>query len=88
MSLRAPLAYVIPEATAALARKVFPNGTLYMTMVDELGPLYQNADFADLFPRRGQPALAPAQLLLVLVMQFVEGLSDEQAAHAVRSRLD
>lgn len=88
MSLRAPLAYVIPEATAALARKVFPNGTLYMTMVDELGPLYQNADFADLFPRRGQPALAPAQLLLVLVMQFVEGLSDEQAVHAVRNRLD
>jgi transposase len=59
-----------------------------MTMYDELGPLYQNGDFAELFPRRGQPALAPAQLVLVLVMQFVEGLSDEQAAHAVRSRID
>ena len=57
-------------------------------MCDELGSLYQNADFADLFPRRGQPAVAPAQLLLVLVMQFVEGLSDEQAADAVRSRID
>src|SRR5687768_2914999 len=88
MSLNAALAYIVPEATTALARQVFPNGTLYMTMYDELGPLYQNGDFADLFPRRGQPALAPAQLVLVLVMQFVEGLSDEQAAHAVRSRID
>jgi len=88
MSLHAPLAYSIPDATAALAAKVFPKGNLYMTMCDELGSLYQNADFADLFPRRGQPALAPAQLLLVLVMQFVEGLSDEQAADAVRSRID
>jgi transposase len=88
MSLNAPLAYSIPDATDALARKVFPKGNLYMTMRGEFGPLYQNADFADLFPRRGQPALAPAQLLLVLVMQFVEGLSDEQAADAVRSRID
>ena len=88
MSFHAPLAYSIPDATATLAAKVFPKGNLYMTMCDELGPLYQNADFADLFPRRGQPALAPAQLLLVLVMQFVEGLSDEQAADAVRSRID
>jgi len=88
MSLNAPLAYVIPEATATLARKVFPKGNLYMTMRDELGPIYHNHDYADLFPRRGQPALAPAQILLVLVMQFVEGLSDEQAADAVRSRID
>src|SRR5262245_2896108 len=88
MSLNAPLAYIIPEPTAALAHKVFPKGNLYMTMRDELGPIYHNADFADLFPRRGQSALAPAQLLLVLVMAFVEGLSDEQAADAVRSRID
>ena len=88
MSLNAPIAYIIPEATATLARKVFPKGNLYMTIRDTLGPLYHNADFADLYPRRGQPALAPAQLLLVMAMQFVEGLSDEQAADAVRSRID
>jgi transposase len=88
MSLNAPIAYVIPKATAQLARKVFPNGNLYLTLYDQFGPLYHNADFADLFPRRGQSALAPAQLILVLLMQFVEGLSDEQAADAVRSRID
>jgi transposase len=35
---------------------------------------------------RGQPAEAPARLALTTVLQFAEGLSDRQAADAVRSR--
>jgi transposase len=53
MSLNAPLAYVVPDTTASLARKIFPKGNLYLTMRDELGSIYANADYADLFPRRG-----------------------------------
>lgn len=34
------------------------------------------------------PAEAPWRLALVTVMQFAEGLSDRQAADAVRSRID
>ncbi len=37
---------------------------------------------------RGQPAASPWQLALVTVMQYMEGLSDRQAAEAVRSRID
>jgi transposase len=59
-----------------------------MTMRDEFGVFYSDEDFASLFPRRGQPAEAPWRLALVLVMQFAEGLSDEQAVEAVRSRID
>ena len=44
--------------------------------------------FADLFPRRGQPAASPARLALVTVLQYAEGLSDRQAADAVRGRID
>src|SRR5262249_35299345 len=44
--------------------------------------------FASLFSFCGQPALAPWRLALVLILQFVEGLSDRQAAEAVRSRID
>ena len=55
---------------------------------DALGPIYRNPQFAHLFPKDGQPALAPAQLALVTVFQFVEGLSDRQAADAVRGRID
>ena len=37
---------------------------------------------------RGQPAEAPWRLALVSVMQYMEGLSDRQAAEAVRERID
>ena len=87
MSLDAPLFYLIPEQTARLAKAAFPNGNLFMRIRDELGPLYHNQDFAHLFAARGRPAEAPARLALVIVMQFVENLSDEQAADAVRDRL-
>jgi transposase len=41
-----------------------------------------------LFPGRGQPAYAPWRLALVTIFQFLENLTDRQAADAVRSRLD
>jgi transposase len=55
---------------------------------DRLGTLFADADFADLYPRLGQPAYAPWRLALVTVMQFREGLSDRGAAEAVRGRID
>src|SRR5205085_8661794 len=64
------------------------KGNTYLRMHDELGRLYADRDFAALFPVRGQPALAPAQLALVTLMQFAEGLSDRQAADGVRARID
>jgi hypothetical protein len=45
-------------------------------------------EFADLFPVRGTPAWSPGGLALVSVLQFVEGLTDRQAAEAVRARID
>ena len=59
-----------------------------MKMRDELGTMFQDELFATLFPKDGQPALAPWRLTLVMIMQFAEKLSDRQAAHAVRARLD
>lgn len=88
MSLRAPIVYCLPEETARVARAAFPKGNAYLRVADALGPVYRNPDFADLFPAEGQPAVAPAQLALVTVFQFAEGLSDRQAADAVRARLD
>jgi hypothetical protein len=42
-------------------------------MRDELGTIYQDQDFADLFPQRGQTAEAPWRLALVTVIQYAEG---------------
>jgi transposase len=87
MSLNAPLFYLIPDDTARVAKAAFPKGKVFMRMRDELGPLYHNQDFAHLFPATGQPAEDPARLALITVMQFVDGLSDRQAADAVRDRI-
>jgi transposase len=78
----------IPEETARIARAANPKGTLAMWLRDELGAIYTDADFADLYPERGQPALAPWRLALVTLLQYVEDLTDRQAAEAVRERLD
>jgi len=56
-------------------------------MRDELGSLYTNDMFADLYPKDGQPAVQPWRLALVTVMQFAENLTDRQAADAVRDRI-
>lgn len=79
----------VPQETARVARASFPKGNVYMAMYDELGSLYADEDFRDLFPARcGQSAISPAILALVTLMQFGEGLTDIQAADAVRSRID
>jgi transposase len=57
-------------------------------MRDELSIAFSDADFAELFPSRGQPAFAPWRLALITVMQFPENLSDRQAAEGVSSRID
>lgn len=88
MSLRSPLVYQIPEETVRVAQAAFPKGNLYLTMQAELGMIYTNDQFASLFSATGPPALDPARLALILVFQFLEGLSDRQAAEAVRSRID
>jgi transposase len=88
MCLQIEIAYSVPDQTARIAHAAFPKGNIYMTMRDELGPLYEDRQFADLFPPQGQPAEAPWRLALVTVMQFAENLSDRQAADAVRSRID
>jgi transposase len=80
--------FAVPENTAQVARAAFPDGNPYLQLRDELGTLFTNADFADLYPRRGQPELAPWRLALVTVLQFREDLSDRQTAAAVRARID
>src|SRR6266498_3294939 len=88
MSLKPQAFDTIPEETVRVAKAAFPNGNLYMRMRDELGVVYTDHAFAALFPSRGQPAEAPARLALITIMQFAEGLSDRQAADAVRGRID
>ncbi|MBB4956596.1 transposase [Micromonospora polyrhachis] len=74
--------------TARVAWAAFPNATFCMRVRDVLGPLFTDEAFAGLFSGRGRPAESPGMLAIVSVLQFVEGLTDAQAADAVRGRTD
>jgi transposase len=78
----------MPEETRRVAQAAFPRGNVYMRLRDELGTIDEDHLFATLFSARGQPAESPWRLALTTVMPFAEGLSDRQAADAVRSRID
>lgn len=88
MSLRPGVPGEVPEETVRVARAAFPKGCLAVRVRDVLGPVFTDAEFAGFFSGRGRPAASPGRLAMVLVLQFAEGMSDRQAAHAVRSRID
>ena len=78
----------VPEGTARVAKAAFRKGNPLLSLRDELGAIFADTDFADLFPRLGQPGLAPWRLALVTDLQYREDLADRQAAEAVRARID
>ena len=86
--LRPQIIEAVPTETVRVAQAAFPKGHRYLRLADELGALFTDLLFSGLFPTHGQPALAPWRLALVSILQFAEGLSDRQAADAVRSRID
>ena len=88
MCLHPELIGEIPAETVRVARAAFPKGTVVMRLRDEFSDLYRDGDFGRFYPTRGQPAFAPWRLALVTVFQFLEHLSDRQAADAVRARID
>src|SRR3954462_6391651 len=89
MSLRLlQLVPSVPDDTARIARAAFPRGNPYVLLRNRLGPVFDDAGFADLYPQRGQPAYTPWRLAPVTVLQCRAGLTDRQAAEAVRARID
>src|SRR6202162_5865196 len=88
MSLQPQAIPPIPEETARVAHAVLPKGNAFIHMRDALGTFFHDEDFLDLFSEKGQPAESAWRLALVMGTQCAEGLSDRQAADAVRTRID
>lgn len=88
MSLHPRPLFEVPEETARIAHAAFPKGNIYIRMREQLGVFFTDKQFTSLFSKRGQPAFSPWRLALISIMQFVEDLSDRQAADAVRGRID
>lgn len=88
MSLHAKSIPPIPAETARIARAIFPKGSLYLTIGDEIGLLFGDVDFTELYAIDGALAVSPALLAMVTIFQFMENLPDRDAADAVRTRID
>ncbi|MGP1387983.1 MAG: hypothetical protein ACTS2F_30890, partial [Thainema sp.] len=88
MSLKPQSDSLTPADTLRVAKAVFTKGNPYVTLHDELGLIFEDTDFTELFSKAGQSTIPPWRLALVTVMQFRENLYDCQAAEAVRSRTE
>src|SRR5712691_1363917 len=73
---------------AALCRKLVPEGSVEAFLADHRQELFPDELFADLFPSgRGRPAVPSDVIATVMVLQALEGLSDRDAARALRDRI-
>jgi transposase len=78
----------VPDETARVARAACHRGNPYLLLRDNLGPIFHDRDFLSIYGNAGHPATSPALLALVTLLQFMEHLTDEQTADAVRTRVD
>ncbi|MGA9223443.1 MAG: transposase, partial [Pseudomonas graminis] len=88
MCLKPALPRPIPDATVALVHDLFPDGSVYQFVGDVLFEQFRDEDFADLYPKDGQPALSPVLLSFVTIFQSLEDLSDRQTVYGLRFRFD
>lgn len=58
------------------------------TIQNEITPLINIEDFEGMYQEGGRPPVSPKLLLLVLIMQYIERLSDRAAAANLRYRID
>src|SRR5688572_20106920 len=73
---------------AALCRHLVPNDSVHAFLADHRHELFPDELFADLFPSgRGRPSVPADVIASVMVLQALEGLSDRDAARALRDRI-
>lgn len=82
-----------PEAVltdaAALCGDLVKAGSVTAWLADHRRELFRDDAFADLFPSgKGRPSVPADVIATVMVLQALEGLSDREAADALRLRID
>jgi len=71
---------------AALAGHLVPTDSVYSFLAEHRHRLFPDELFADLFPSgRGRPSVPADVIATVMVLQSLEGLSDREAAQALRT---
>jgi IS5 family transposase len=73
---------------AALCRQLVPEGSVEAFLAEHRHELFPDELFSDLFPSdRGRPSVPAEVIATVMVLQALEGLSDRDAARALRDRI-
>ncbi len=73
---------------AALCRQLVPKSSVEAFLADHRQELFPDELFADLFlSGRGRPSVPADVIATVMVLQALEGLSDRDAARALRDRI-
>jgi transposase len=89
MTLRPHPLPPVPEATVAAVQAAFPRGNPDVALRAAFGTLSEAQLLAARYPPGGRPvAVAPWRFALVVVRQYSAGLTDRQAAAAVRRGMD
>jgi transposase len=78
----------VPAETRRVAQAALPRGNVYRRRGAALGARSDEHLVAPFFPAPGPPVPPPWRLALTTVMPCAQGLSERQAAAAVRRRLD
>jgi IS5 family transposase len=80
---------VVLTDAAALCGELVRSGSVTAWLAEHRRELFPDDAFADLFPSgRGRPSVPADVVATVMVLQALEGLSDREAADAVRLRID
>lgn len=73
---------------AALCRHLVADDSMHAFLADHRRVLFPDGMFADLFPSgRGRPSIPADVVATVMVLQALEGLSDRDAAMALRTNI-
>lgn len=69
----------------ALCRQLVDEGSVYAFLTDHHTEVFPDGMFEDLFPSsRGRPSIPAGMIASAMILKELEGLSDRQAAEALR----
>jgi transposase len=88
MSLKPQPLRPIAESVRRTCEQLLDEKDPLRIIGDRLSDFVRDEDFADLYASEGRPAISPAVLVGVTLLQFLENLSDRAATRMVRMRLD
>src|SRR5262245_35130414 len=78
----------VPEETVRIVKATLRTSNKYVVLRDELGPLYEDEAFGQLFCSQGAESVPPGLVAQLLVIQYLENLSDRAVMEQLPMRLD